>query len=135
MKKDKRRQLHILSLLTILFAVLAIFMFAFFFAPKNQTRLPFGALSVYDEPWVLKNYGGENDKLITLPYKLKAKAGETITLMSRVPEDVTEDSVLVFDTKFQNVVVLLNDERIYSYGVMNNQKRLKNAGLCVKSSL
>ena len=130
MKKDKRRQLHILSLLTILFAVLAIFMFAFFFAPKNQTRLPFGALSVYDEPWVLKNYGGENDKLITLPYKLKAKAGETITLMSRVPEDVTEDSVLVFDTKFQNVVVLLNDERIYSYGVMNNQKRLKNAVPC-----
>lgn len=130
MNKDKRRQLHILSLLTIILAVLAVLMFTFLFAPKDQTRLPFGQLSTYNEPWVLKNYNGQEDKLITLPCRLKAKAGETITLMSQVPQDVAEDSVLVFETKFQNVVVLLNDERIYSYGVMNNQGRLKNAVPC-----
>lgn len=130
MNKDKRRQFYILSLLTIILAGLAILMFTFLFAPKDQKRIPFGKLSAYNEPWVLKNYNGQEDKLITLPYKLKAKAGDTITLMSQIPQDVAEDSVLVFETKFQNVAVLLNDERIYSYGVMNNQGRLKNAVPC-----
>lgn len=131
MTKDKRRQLYILSLLAIILAVLAVLLFSCFFAPDNQTRLSLEKLSKYDEPWVLKNFDGQEDKLVDLPCKLKAKPGETITLMSRVPKDVSEDSVLVFETRFQNVVVLLNDERIYSYGVMNNQGRLRNAVPCI----
>lgn len=127
MNKRKRGQLHILAVLVLGLSVATVVLFTLLFAPEGQKRILSGKLTPYNDLWVLKNYNGNEDEIITLPCKKRVNAGDTITIMGKVPPDVVKDTVLVFDTQFQNVKVMQNDQTIYSYGVMNNQGRMKSA--------
>lgn len=130
MRDRKLRQLNILTLIAVGVAVLCIAVFAFMLSPAKQGRLGKDSLTAINDRWVLKNYNGGTDELISLPVDLDADAGDTITIMSQVPDDVSASSVLMFYTEFQNVVVTIGEDRVYSNGVMNNQKFMKNAVPC-----
>lgn len=130
MNEKKLRQLNILTLIAVLAGVICMVVFSFVLAPKERNRIGTDNLIKMNDRWVLKNYQGNDDKLITLPVSLDVKAGETVTIMSQVPDDVGNSSVLMFYTEFQNVIVMLNDNKIYSNGVLNDQKLLKNAVPC-----
>ena len=130
MNEKKLRQLNILTLIAVLAGVICMVVFSFVLAPKERNRIGTDNLVKMNDRWVLKNYQGNDDKLITLPVSLDVKTGETVTIMSQVPDDVGSSSVLMFYTEFQNVIVMLNDNKIYSNGVLNDQKLLKNAVPC-----
>lgn len=130
MNEKKLRQLNILTLIAVLAGVICMVVFSFVLAPKERNRIGTDNLVKMNDRWVLKNYQGNDDKLITLPVSLDVKSGETVTIMSQVPDDVGSSSVLMFYTEFQNVIVMLNDNKIYSNGVLNDQKLLKNAVPC-----
>lgn len=130
MNERKLRQLNILALLTVAAGIAVIVVFIFVLAPQGSNRIGTRGLEDYNDRWVLKNYRGQEDKIVTLPLSLAADAEEIITIMAQVPEDVNKDSVLMFRTEFQNVVVMVGDRRVYSNGVLNDQKLMKNAVPC-----
>ncbi|MBQ8413135.1 MAG: hypothetical protein IJX12_05975, partial [Lachnospiraceae bacterium] len=127
MNERKLKQLNILALLTVIAAVISIGMFVFVFSPDNDNRINTDNLKLYNEGWVLK---GEQDKIITLPISVPAKAEDVVLIMNRVPEDVNSDTVLVLETEFQNIIVTIGDKKVYSNGVFNEQKLMKNAVPC-----
>lgn len=130
MNERKLRQLNILTLIAAAVGLVCMGIFVFVLAPADRNRIGGSGLDTYNERWVLKNYHGEEDSIVTLPLSLDAEPEDIITLMGQVPEDVNQDSVLMFRTEFQNVIVMLGDTKVYSNGVMNNQKLMKNAVPC-----
>lgn len=130
MNERKLHQLNILTLIAVVAGLICVGIFVFVLAPADRNKIGSSGLDTYNDRWVLKNYHGEEDSIVTLPLSLDAEPGETITLMGKVPEDVNRDSVLMFRTEFQNVIVMLGDTKIYSNGVLNNQKLMKNAVPC-----
>lgn len=122
--------MNILTLIAAAVGLICMGIFVFVLAPADRNRIGGSGLDTYNERWVLKNYHGEEDSIVTLPLSLDAEPEDIITLMGQVPEDVNQDSVLMFRTEFQNVIVMLGDTRVYSNGVMNNQKLMKNAVPC-----
>lgn len=130
MNERKLHQLNILTLIAVAAGLICVGIFVFVLAPVDRNKIGSSGLDPYNDRWVLKNYQGEEDSIVTLPLSLDAEPGETITLMGKVPEDVHRDSVLMFRTEFQNVIVMLGDTKVYSNGVMNNQKLMKNAVPC-----
>lgn len=131
MNEKKIKQLNTLAILTIFAALISIFTFIFGFSPENKNSISADSLEELSRGWVLKDYRNEPDTIIKLPEKVKADAEEVIVLMNRVPENVTKSSILMFETKFQNVIVMINDTQVYANGVLNEQKLMKNAVPCV----
>ncbi len=129
MNERKLKQLNLVVLLALVTGIVCIVIFASFFVPKYQNRIEGGTLKTFNESWMLRNVGG-NSEMIDLPKRLSSDAEDIITIMHLVPENVNEETVLMFRTEFQNVVVTLNDHTIYTYGVMNDQKMVKNAVPC-----
>lgn len=130
MNERRLKQLNILVLITAFVGLVFIGLFVFVFAPDNDNRIESGRLTEFNDGWILRGYRGEADSLIELPDKIKADTGEILLIMHQVPEDVTKDSVLLLETEFQNVVVMVGDERVYMNGILNNQKLMKNAVPC-----
>lgn len=130
MNEKKLRQLNILTIITAVACLICMLVFAFILSPNEKNRIGADGLVTMNDRWVLKNYNGSDDKLISLPISLDVAAGEAVAIMSQVPDDVSDSSVIMFYTKFQNVIVMLGDNKIYSNGVLNNQKLLKNAVPC-----
>ena len=130
MNEKKLKQLNILVLLVALSGVLVMCLFAFVFSPKSENSINGDNLVRYNDNWVLKSENGSEDSIVTLPIKTDVEKGETVLLMNRVPEDVNPDSVLVIKTKFQNIIVTINGKKVYSNGVLNDQKLMKNAVPC-----
>ncbi|MBO5509750.1 MAG: hypothetical protein J5962_04745 [Lachnospiraceae bacterium] len=131
MNERKLKQLNMLTLIITGVAVLLMFILAFGFKPVNQHKLETGNLEKFNDGWVIRNYQGGNDKLLELPVKLKAGADDILLIMHRIPDDVNKDSVLVFETEFQNIQAYIGDLKVYENGVMNNQKLMKNAVPCI----
>lgn len=130
MNEKRLKQLNILVILSVIAAAVSIFLFVVKFSPENKNKLNYDSLRSYNKGWVLKEYRDSPDEIITLPERIKADDGEVLVLMNRVPEDVNPSSVIMFETKFQNVVVMVGDRQVYSNGVLNNQKLMKNAAPC-----
>lgn len=130
MNEKKLRQLNMLTIITVVVSIIFICIFAFVLAPEETNKIGISGLNTFNDRWVLKDYQGQDDRIVTLPLSLDAGAEETITLMTQLPEDVDSDSVLMFRTEFQNVIVMLGDNKIYSNGVLNDQKLMKNAVPC-----
>lgn len=130
MNEKRLKQLNILVLIAVLAGLIFIGMFVFVFAPDDSNKVESGSLSDLNDSWILRGYRGEKDSLIQLPDRIKADTGEVLLIMHQVPEDVTKDTVLLFDTEFQNVVVMVGDEKVYTNGILNNQKLMKNAVPC-----
>lgn len=130
MNEKKLRQLNMLTIITVVVSIFFICIFAFVLAPEETNKIGISGLNTFNDRWVLKDYQGQDDRIVTLPLSLDAGAEETITLMTQLPEDVDSDSVLMFRTEFQNVIVMLGDNKIYSNGVLNDQKFMKNAVPC-----
>lgn len=130
MNEKRLRQLNVLVILTVIAGIASIFVFVMRFSPENKNSINYDSLKEYNKGWVLKDYRDEKDEIIKLPEKVKADSEEVIILMNRVPEDVNPSSVIMFETKFQNCIVMVGDKQVYSNGVMNNQKLMKNAVPC-----
>ncbi len=130
MNERKLRQLNILALIVVIVSIFFVMLFAFAFSPNDGKRIEAGQLEKFNNNWVLKNYKGEKDRIVKLPLSLDADKDDTIVLMNEVPEDVRPDSVLLFETKFQNIMVMVEDTKVYSNGVLNSQKLMKNAVPC-----
>ncbi len=130
MNERKLKQLNILVIITALAALVCALLFVFCFAPDNNNRIDNIELTDYSDNWVLKNYRGGNDKIVHLPAEIDADADEIILIMKRVPENVNANSVLVIETEFQNIMATINENTVYSNGVLNNQKLMKNAVPC-----
>lgn len=131
MNERKLKQLNILILIAVGVGIVFMGLFSFGFAPEGQHRIETTVLKDFNDGWILRNYQGAGDDLIDLPNKLDGNAEEIILLMHKVPEDLNEDTVLVFETKFQNVQVLVGDEVVYTNGVLNEQKLMRNAVPCL----
>ena len=130
MNNKKLKQLNLLIIITVFAGIVCAFVFAFGYSPNNVNKINNDSLSAYNEGWVLKEYNGEPDTIITLPEKVKLDAEDVVVIMNRVPDDVNSSSVLMFKTEFQNVIVMLDGEQVYSNGVLNDQKLMKNAVPC-----
>ncbi|MBR3834535.1 MAG: hypothetical protein IKJ73_09455 [Lachnospiraceae bacterium] len=130
MNERKLKQLNILVIATILLAIGSAILFATKFSPMNENKITGAQIRDLNSNWILRDYRGEADQLIDLPTKIDAEAGETLLIMHKVPDDVTETSVLLFETQFQNVVVTIGQEKIYSNGVLTNQTYMNNAVPC-----
>ena len=130
MNERKLKQLNVLTLITVAAALVAIVLFCVVFAPKSENRIDSDNLRPYNEGWVLKGYDDKVDEIITLPEKVDADKEDTIILMNRVPDDVNSDTVLVIKTEFQNIIVTIGDKKVYSNGVLNDQKLMKNSVPC-----
>ena len=130
MNERKLKQLNILVIAVILLAIAAAVLFATKFSPMNENKITGADIRDMSTNWILRDYRGMEDQLIDLPTKIDAKPGETILIMHKVPDDVTETSVLLFETQFQNVVVTIGQEKVYSNGVLTNQTYMENAVPC-----
>ena len=131
MNERKLKQLNIIAIITALAALICIGLFVFAFSPDIENRINMGNLKTYNDGWVLKAYDKYEDRIITLPEKVKASEGETLILMNKVPDTVNADTVLVTKTNFQNIIVTVDGKKVYSNGVLNDQKLMKNAVPCV----
>lgn len=130
MKDKKIRQLNMLVMIAILCSIIFIGMFVFIFAPEGQKKLTSNELTEFNEGWLLRNYRGQSDRFVDLPVKIDGDSEEIIVIVKEVPENVTPDTVLLVRTDFQNIMVTINDNKVYTNGVMNNQKLMKNAVPC-----
>lgn len=132
MKANERKlkQLNIMTVIAVIVSTIFVLLFVFVFAPKEQNKLKPGTLKPFNDRWVLKNYSGLDDEIVELPIKVKAKDDETLVIMKKLPENVGEDTVLFFETEFQNVMVMVGERKVYSNGVMNDQKLMQNAVPC-----
>ncbi|MBE5945372.1 MAG: hypothetical protein E7259_00370 [Lachnospiraceae bacterium] len=131
MNERKIKQLNILVLIAVFAGIISALIFVFGFSPENQNRIDSNHLNDFNEGWVLKQFQGGTDKILTLPEDIDATKDDVVVIMNVVPEDVSQDSVIAFETEFQNVVVMINDEIVYSNGVLNNQKMMKNVVPCI----
>lgn len=129
MNEKKIRQLNILMVIVAIVCGVFVALFSFVFSPKSKNRISGVSLKSLNDNWIVKSY--DSDEISDMPISVKAKAGETTVLVHVVPDDVTSDSVLVFQTKFQNVIVTINDRTIYSNGIIDDQKLLKSAVPCM----
>ena len=130
MNERRLKQLNIIVLIAVFASVICMAVFAFAFAPKEQNKITGGRMEKFNESWMKRSYGDDGNEMIDLPAKLHVDKDEIVLIMHLVPDEVTDDTVLMFKTEFQNVVVMVNDHTVYSYGVMNDQKLLKNAVSC-----
>lgn len=131
MNERRLKQLNILVLLTALAGIIFMGLFVFVFSPANSNRIKSGELTEFNDSWILRGYRGNADSIINLPAKIEADAEETILIMHKVPDDISSDTVLVFETEFQNIVVTVGDEKVYTNGVLNNQKLMKTSVPCM----
>lgn len=131
MNERKIKQLNILVLIAVFAGIISALIFVFGFSPENQNRIDSNHLNDFNEGWVLKQFQGGTDKILTLPEDIDATKDDVVVIMNVVPEDVSQDSVIAFETEFQNVVVMINDEIVYSNGILNNQKLMKNVVPCI----
>ncbi|MBR4515158.1 MAG: histidine kinase [Lachnospiraceae bacterium] len=127
MNKKKLKVLNSIVLIACAVAALCIFLFTFVFSPAKSDKISSDPPAKFNTNWILRDFEGENDQMITLPAKLKAKAGDIIVIMHVAPEGLDENSVLSFKTMFQNVIVTVGEERVYEYGVLNDNKLIKTA--------
>jgi len=130
MNERKLKQLNVLVLLTIFAGIIFIGIFVFVFAPKNNNYINFGKLKLLNDNWILRSHNGNTDELIELPNKIDAEAEQTIVIAHKIPEDVSDDTVLLIETQFQNILVTIGEESVYSNGVLSNQKLMKSAVPC-----
>lgn len=130
MNERKLKQLNILVIAIVIVAVVSAVIFATKFSPTNENKITGVQINDFNSNWVLRDYRGQADTIIDLPAKIDADAGETLLIMHKVPDDVTDTSVLLFETEFQNVVVTIGQEKVYSNGVLNNQSYMSNAAPC-----
>ena len=130
MNERKLKQLNILVIAAIFIAVVASILFATKFSPENENPITGSNLEDFNSNWVLRDYRGEDDQIIDLPANIEANAGETLLIMHKVPDNVTDTSVLLFETEFQNIVVTIGEEKMYSNGVLTEQEYMKNAVPC-----
>ncbi len=130
MNERKLKQLNILVIVAVFAAIISSCIFIFALAPDNPNKITGVKMEELNSGWVLRNYGEEGDQIVDLPVDLDAKAGETVVIMHKVPEDVTESSVLMIETSFQNIVVSIGEVKVYSNGVLTDQKMLKSAVPC-----
>ncbi len=127
MSTNKRKQLNILVIIIVGASAFAMLLLGVLFKPQSRKGLDMGEVEAINEGWVLRNYRGNDDKLVELPVKLKAEPDEVLLFMHRLPDGVYEDKVLMFDTKFQNVRVFIGELKVYENGVLNNQKLMRNS--------
>ncbi|MDE5872755.1 MAG: hypothetical protein K2H07_02460, partial [Lachnospiraceae bacterium] len=130
MKDKKLRQLNLLVIIAIFCCLIFIGLFVFVFAPDGQKKLRANELTEFNDGWLLRDYRGQPDQFVDLPEKIKGDAEEVIVIVNEVPEDVGPDSVMVVKTNFQNIMVTINNQKIYTNGVMTDQKLMKNAVPC-----
>lgn len=130
MNERKLKQLNTLVIAAVLIAVVASILFATKFSPKNENPITGSNIEDFNSNWVLRDYRGEEDQIIDLPTDIEANPGETLLIMHKVPDNVTDTSVLLFETEFQNVVVTIGQEKVYSNGVLTGQEYMKNAVPC-----
>jgi hypothetical protein len=129
--EKKLKQLNMLVLIIVGVSMLLMIILAFFMKPDNQKKIQGGKLTEFNSNWVIANYQDDASAVVNLPLKMDAPVGETVLLMHVVPENMTNDSVIAFQTEFQNVQVYIGDTMVYENGVMNNQKLMKNAVPCL----
>ena len=130
MNERKLKQLNIIIIITALAGLVFIGLFVFVFAPEGQNKIEGDTISDLSEGWILKSYNGETDRIVSLPEKVKGDANEVIVLMHKVPDDVNGNTAIAFKTEFQNVKVLIGEETVYTNGILNEQKLMKNAVPC-----
>ena len=130
MNERKLKQLNIVVLIAVITGIACIVIFAAFFAPKEQNKIRGGRMEKFNESWMKRSYGEDGNEMIDLPKKISVEKDEIALIMHLVPEEVNDDTVLMFKTEFQNVVVMIGDYTVYTYGVMNDQKLVKNAVPC-----
>lgn len=130
MRDKKLRQLNMLVIIATFCCLIFIGLFVFVFAPDGQKKLKAGKLTEFNDGWLLRDYRGQPDQFVDLPEKIKGDAEEVIVIVNEVPEDVGPDSVMIVRTNFQNIMVTINNEKIYTNGVMTDQKLMKNAVPC-----
>lgn len=131
MNERKLKQLNILMIITAIVCAIFVLLFTFVFSPSEKNKIPVVDLKPLNDNWIVKTIKGDKDQIVDLPTKVKATAGETTVFIHIVPEDITGDTVLMFPSKFQNVVVAINEKTIYSNGVITDQKLLKSAVPCI----
>ena len=120
----------ILVVAVILMAIASAVLFTTKFSPMDENKITGADITDISTNWILRDYRGEADQLIDLPADIEAEPGETILIMHKVPDDVSETSVLLFETQFQNIVVTVGQEKVYSNGVLTNQTYMQNAVPC-----
>ncbi|MBQ9234680.1 MAG: histidine kinase [Lachnospiraceae bacterium] len=130
MNERKLKQLNIIIIITIFIGLVFIGLFVFVFAPKDQNKIEGDTITDFSEDWILKSYDGGTDRIINLPEKLKSETDNVVVLMHKVPENVNGNTAIAFKTEFQNVRVMVGNETVYTNGIMNEQKLMKNAVPC-----
>ena len=130
MNERKLKQLNIIILITLFVGLVFIGLFVFVFAPKDQNKLEGDSIAGFSEGWILKSVDGGTDRIVKLPDKIDGDAEDLVVLMHKVPENVNGNTAIAFKTEFQNVRVMVGDETVYTNGVMNEQKLMKNAVPC-----
>lgn len=130
MNERRLKQLNIIIIITILAGLIFIGLFVFVFAPKGQDKLAGNTITDFSDGWILKAFNGGSDRIVTLPDKLKNDPENVIVLMHKVPENINGNTAIAFKTEFQNVRVMVGERTIYTNGILNEQKLMKNAVPC-----
>lgn len=127
MNERRFRQLNILTIIAVASGVLLMLFFAFAVPNAGNRKIPFRIPKKLNTTWVLQKQGSADETLIDLPAKLKTKKNEILTISHPIPEDAGSDGAICFYTEFQNVIVSVDDQRIYESGVLSGNKMMKNA--------
>ena len=130
MNEKKLKQLNIISILALFLGIAFILVFVLVFSPKDQKKIAGKNVEFFNEGWVLKNFKGNSDQIVSLPLKLDVDVDEILVLTHQIPDDVNVYSVLAFKSQFQNIRVMIGNETVYSNGILNDQKRMKNSAPC-----
>ena len=127
MNNKKLRQLNILVIITIVASFIVMCVLSVLFAPEVENTIYADNVKEFSSDWIVQNFDADNDVIVDLPFDSGAAKEEITVILHRVPEDVTKDTCLLFYTEFQNISVSVGEETVYTNGVLNNQKRIKNA--------
>ncbi len=111
-----RFQLNIILLILCVVTTLIVIIAGITIHSNGEAPLEAGSYYDFDDSWVLIDEDN-GDTVITLPYDADVKAGNTVTITHKVPENVDGNTVLFFASEFQAVEVSIDDDIVYSYGV------------------
>ncbi|MGN0155318.1 MAG: HD domain-containing phosphohydrolase [Lachnospiraceae bacterium] len=108
------------AFLAVILQVVLIVIIVGFFQVDNMT-LARGDVYSFDQGWTLSYPDGKTVQIETLPYHSTCKAGDTLTMEIKVPEQYYGKTIF-FLSADKELLVRMDGKEIYSFG--KNDKRL-----------
>lgn len=116
MRNLKFKQLNMLFLILAAVALALTMFFTSIMRADSDLKLETVESSTFEDAWILHRTT-EGNSIVHLPEQVELEEGEPIVITHKVPEELDHNTVLFFQSQFQSVEVMIDNQIIYQYGV------------------